>query len=52
MTARDLVKKREEEVPQADELIKLAGMSNCPRPIVFGVTNFDLEERLRKLRSS
>jgi hypothetical protein len=29
---------------QADELVKLAGMRNCPYPITFGVTNFDPDD--------
>jgi len=29
---------------QADELVRLAGMGDCPSPITFGVTNFDPDD--------
>jgi len=30
--------------PQADELVRLAGMTDCEYPVTFGVTNFDPDD--------
>jgi len=37
----EFFKKIKEPVPDADELVHLAGMSHCEFPVTFGVTNFD-----------
>ena len=33
-----------ESVPGADEVVGMVGMEDCPRPIVFAVTNFDPDQ--------